>query len=338
MEIAAEFGPSPLLSRPGAVAAPQSSVAWHYGDPLREQRVAGRAAGILIDGWARGTVRVGGGDRLEWLNSLASQNFLALRAGDQTQALWLSPRGHVEHVARVHVLEDAVQLGTATARDAAALAEFLLSRRFRSAVDVEDVSGDVAPLIVAAPGGTTTTLVPRAHFGARAAELIAGGAVPAGSWAQDALRVVARTPRFGVDNDDRTLPHEMPEWLRSAVSLTKGCYCGQETVARIENIGAPPRRLVLLNLDGSGDNQPKPGAAITLAGSGDGAGKTVGRLGTVAQHWEDGPIALALVKRTVAPGVPLVADGVDALIDPADVVPAGPKVVYDRKQFIDLRR
>ena len=83
----------------------------------------------------------------------------------------------------------------------------------------------------------------------------------------------------------------------------------------------------------SGDVLPNIGDSVTLA---DGA--IVGRVGTVAQHWEDGPIALALVKRTVAPGVPLVAGGVDALIDPEDVVPPGPKRVYDRKQFINLRR
>lgn len=313
----------------------ESTVAWHYGDPLREQRMAERPGGMLIDGWDRGTVRVAGNDRMAWLESLASQEFLSRSAGDETQALWLSARGHVEHVARVQVLDNAVRLDTETIGQAAALTEFLLSRRFRSQVEIEDVSEEVAPLLLAGgPSGGSTVLVPRNVFGAKAAELIAGGAVPAGTWAQDALRIAARTPKFGVDNDDRTLPHEMPAWLANAVSLTKGCYCGQETVSRIENIGAPPRRLVLLNLDGSGDNLPKPGEPITLA---DGE-KVVGRLGTVAQHWEDGPIALALVKRTVAPGVPLVAGDVDALIDPDDVVPAGPKVVYDRSQFIDLKR
>ncbi|MEO7126183.1 MAG: folate-binding protein [Nakamurella sp.] len=334
-------GRSPLLSRLGAVAEEGSSIAWHYGDPLREQRASLRGAGIVIDGWARGTVQVRGADRLTWLQSLASQDFLSLADGDETQALWLSPQGHVQHFAYVRLVGDgndgAVELGTETVAAAAALTEFLASRQFRAAVEVEDRSAEVAPLILLGPDGTSQVSVPRSAFGATAAEILARGAVPAGTWAHDALRIAARTPQFGTDNDDRTLPHEMPTWLAAAVSLTKGCYCGQETVARIENIGAPPRRLVLLNLDGSGGILPRPGDTVTLADERN-AGKVVGRLGTVAQHWEDGPVALALVKRTVAPGVPLVAGDVDALIDPDDQVPSGPKIVYDRSKFIDLKR
>jgi folate-binding protein YgfZ len=327
------FGPSPLLSRPGAVASPtQPELAWHYGDPLGEQRAAGRST-VLLDGWACGTVVVSGDDRMTWLDALASQDFTSLADGDVTSALWLSARGHIEHLAAVRVDDSEIELRTESVAAAAALTEFLLSRRFRAAVEVRDASAEVAALDVIGGGQSSSVTVPRGEFGTRAAALIAEGHVPAGTWARDALAVAARRPRFGADNDDRTLPHEMPRWLADAVALGKGCYCGQETVARIENIGAPPRRLVLLNLDGSGDVLPNIGDSVTLA---DGA--VVGRVGTVAQHWEDGPIALALVKRTVAPGVPLVAGGVDALIDPEDVVPPGPKRVYDRKQFINLRR
>lgn len=326
-------GPSPLLSRPGAVASPtEPELAWHYGDPLGEQRAAARGP-VLMDGWSRGTVVVSGADRSAWLNALASQDFEALGDGAVSEALWLSPRGHIEHQAHVRVTDDEIELRTESAATAASLAEFLRSRRFRSAVDVRDSSSEVAPLELVDGDVTSFVTVPRGEFGARAAALIADGRRPVGTWARDALAVAARRPRFGADNDDRTLPHEMPYWLAAAVSLTKGCYCGQETVARIENIGAPPRRLVLLNLDGSGDVLPATGDQVQLAD-----GTVVGRVGTVAQHWEDGPIALALVKRAVAPGVPLTAGGVDALIDPEDVVPPGPKRVYDRRQFVDLRR
>ena len=79
------------------------------------------------------------------------------------------------------------------------------------------------------------------------------------------------------------------------------------------NLGRPPRRLVMLNLDGSQDLLPAPGDPVTSA-----EGRTVGRLGTVAQHHEDGPIALALVKRPIGPDAPLLAGGVDARVDPAD--------------------
>ncbi len=75
------------------------------------------------------------------------------------------------------------------------------------------------------------------------------GRAPAGFDAYEALRVEARRPRFGVDTDHRTIPNEL-QWLRTAVHLDKGCYRGQETVARVHNLGRPPRRLVLLHLDG----------------------------------------------------------------------------------------
>jgi folate-binding protein YgfZ len=167
---------------------------------------------------------------------------------------------------------------------------------------------------------------------AAAQALIGAGAAPAGSWAAAALRVAARRPRFGVDNDERTIPNEMP-WLASAVHLHKGCYRGQETVARVDNLGQPPRRLALLHLDGSAESLPVTGDAVRTD-----AGRTVGRVGTVAQHWLDGPIALALVKRQVGPDTPLLAGGVDAALDPDDAVRAGRPFSVDRGEFHDFRR
>ncbi len=178
--------------------------------------------------------------------------------------------------------------------------------------------------------------MPRAALANTAAALVAAGAVVAGTWAADALRIPTRLPRLGVDTDDRTIPNEVA-WLGTAVHLNKGCYRGQETVARVNNLGRPPRRLVMLHLDGSIDRLPEVGATVTTAD-----GRVVGRVGTVAHHHEDGPIALAMVKRSVPAGSALLADGVDAAIDPDDLVddaPAGPpQSAVDRRTFTDIHR
>jgi folate-binding protein YgfZ len=113
----------------------------------------------------------------------------------------------------------------------------------------------------------------------------------AGALAAEALRVAAWRPRVRAEADGRTLPHEA-DWLRTAVHMTKGCYRGQETVAKVHNLGHPPRRLVALQLDGSGAELPEPGADVRAGG------ESVGAVTSVARHYEEGPIALALVKRT----------------------------------------
>jgi folate-binding protein YgfZ len=156
-------------------------------------------------------------------------------------------------------------------------------------------------------------IVPRDRLAAAAAELQARGAVLAGMWAHEALRIAARRPRFGLDTDHRTIPHEVG-WIETAVHLTKGCYRGQETVARVHNLGHPPRRLVFLHLDGSENRLPAHGDPVSLDGSGGGgaAGGAVGFVGSAARHYELGPIALALIKRTVPVDAPLLAAGLPA--------------------------
>jgi folate-binding protein YgfZ len=179
---------------------------------------------------------------------------------------------------------------------------------------VEPLDGGFARRMPAIGDGTAEAvdlLVPRAELRARADALLAAGAVPAGLDAYEALRVEARRPRFGVDSDHRTIPNEL-EWLRTAVHLEKGCYRGQETVARVHNLGRPPRRLVLLHLDGVSEELPAPGTAV-LAGS-----REVGRVGTVVRHHELGVVALALVKQSVRPDQALVVGGSAAAIDPDD--------------------
>jgi folate-binding protein YgfZ len=124
---------------------------------------------------------------------------------------------------------------------------------------------------------------------------LAGLDVPrAGLWAFEALRVADRRPRLGRDTDHRTLPAEV-DWLAGAVHLDKGCYRGQETVARVHNLGRPPRRLVLLHLDGiTTDELPAPGTPVTTDD-----GRVVGFTGTATRHYELGPVALAVIKRSL---------------------------------------
>lgn len=122
----------------------------------------------------------------------------------------------------------------------------------------------------------------------------ADGLQLAGSWAAEALRIEAWRPRLGVETDDRSVPHEL-DWLRTAVHLEKGCYKGQETVARVHNLGHPPRRLTFLDLDGSEHTVPPTGSEVLL---GD---RVVGKVTAAQLHHEAGPVALAVLKRTVDP-------------------------------------
>ena len=311
---------SPLLDRPGAVPAepPDGGVAWHYGDPLLEQRrLASGDGSVDLSHW--GVVRVSGAARLTWLNDLTSQELRFLPAGGSTETLVLDPQGHVEQHLRVVDDGSATWLvtppGAAGASLAALLAAYLLRMRFWTEVDIEDVSDAYASVWqpVAAPVSGRPTwvssagspmpgrlvLVPRTKL-----ETYVAGPL-AGTWAFEALRVAAGMARLGVDTDDRTIPHELG-WIGTAVALDKGCYRGQETVARVHNLGRPPRRLVLLHLDGSAAALPAPGDAVTAES------QPVGRLGTVVQHYELGPSALALVRRAVPLALPLEAGGVAA--------------------------
>jgi folate-binding protein YgfZ len=339
---------SALLSLPGAVAAeaPDDGVAWHYGDPLREQRQLAEHVG-WVDRGNRGVLRITGPDRHSWLHSLTTQTLDPLPAGRGAEALVLSPQGHVEH--HLVLADD----GTTTWLDvepytAESLVAFLASMQFMLRVEVADVSDDVHVLSVIGPGMTAALdaigvsvgpaaydvvtsdgvvvrrmpwpgedaadlLVPRTHVAAVVDALGAAGATPAGAWAFDALRVAARRPRLHVDTDHRTLPHEVG-WIETAVQLDKGCYRGQETVARVHNLGRPPRRLVLLHLDGSSEALPARGAHVTANGD------DVGFVGTAVRHYELGPVAFALIRRATPLDAEVTVDGqaatAEVVVDP----------------------
>jgi tRNA-modifying protein YgfZ len=339
---------SPLLGWPGAVEAgwPDEGVAAHYGDPMREQRALDAGAG-LVDRSNRGVLRITGQDRLSWLHSLTTQHLEALAAGESAQALILSPNGHVEH--HLVLTDDGtsvwvhVEPGTVTA-----LAAFLESMRFMLRVEVADVSQDYAVLTVLGPDaaglvagiggvaarvehgsfGMIDLIVARDRLGGAAGDWVRHGGAVAGMWAFEALRIAARVPRLGLDTDHRTIPHEVG-WIEAAVHLNKGCYRGQETVARVHNLGHPPRRLVFLHLDGSADRLPAHGDPVELDGA------TIGFVGSAARHYELGPIGLALVKRTVPVDATLVAGGVAAaqeVIVPPDAG-ANVQVTLRRRQI-----
>ena len=297
---------SPLLDLPNAVAGNgiDAPVAAHYGSFNVEQRQLEAGEGF-VDLSHHDVFRLTGPDRLTWLHNLTTQFFLDLAPDVQTQALILSPQGHVEHEFRG--VDDGESFTAWTEPGAsAALVEFLERMKFMTRVEITD---ETAAQALTWRPATGYRLVPRDQLTTYAAA--AGPA--AGLWAFEALRIARGEARFGLDTDHRTIPNEMG-WIGPAVHLDKGCYRGQETVARVHTLGRPPRRLTLLHLDGSENRLPDRGADIL---SGD---KVVGQVGTSARHHELGPIALALLKRNTPVDAPLLTDGIDAaqeiVVDP----------------------
>jgi folate-binding protein YgfZ len=326
---------SPLLDAPRAVAGEglEAGVAVHYGDPMREQRLLEEGLAV-VDLSHRDVITVTGPDRLSWLHSLTTQHLLGLEPRQSREALVLTPKGHVEH--SLHLVDDGTTTWVTTEPGAGpALAGWLDKMRFMLRVEValvtdewavlgephasESVEGE--PLAWRDPWpdlvGDTTAYGPTdGHPGTERhwrevivprADLVAavGDRPLAGLWAAEALRVAAWRPRLGLETDHRTIVHEV-DWLRTAVHLHKGCYRGQETVARVHNLGRPPRRLVFLHLDGSGHTLPARGSEV-LAGD-----RVVGHLTSVGRHHVDGPIALAIVKRNTDPALDLLVDGLSA--------------------------
>ena len=363
---------SAFSALPGAVT--EGDVVLHFGDPIREQRrlIAGTAAAPLGD---RAVIEVAGDDRLSWLDSITSQSVARLVAGDSTELLILDPQGRVEHAAGVFEDGSSVWL-IADAVDAEALATWLQRMVFRSRVtvavrpeldligffsggDAEAVMRESAlspngtPLVWADPWSTvqlgghqysTIEQHPSLEYDWRVAIVDADAAASladriqdagmdvAGVLATEALRVAAWRPRWAREVDERSLPHES-DWIRSAVHLSKGCYRGQETVAKVHNLGHPPRRLAALHLDGSDDVLPEPGDAV-FAGDDE-----VGHVTSVAQHHEDGPIALAILSRRAPIGDLIVKSrGVDVAAAQQVIVPADAGATADIPRLTRLSR
>ncbi len=381
---------SPLIdhvAKAVAVAADdiggRTGVAWHYGDPLVEQRRMMDNCGI-VDRSYRKVIRIGGPDRLTWLNTLLSQKLADGEAGKATtsslvnvatEALNLDAQGRIQHHLNLTILPEYV-LADVSPIGAEALFKYLSMMVFWSDVTIE--WADLAVLSVVGPhtpevlarahwegsdslpfpevhkaalidettpvaishipwpsGGRVDLLVPRDSSTQLYDALAEAGATPAGLMAFEAERVMSLHPEIGLDVDDKMIPHESQNYLTDAVHLEKGCYRGQETVARVHNLGKPPRTLVVAQLDGSAAELPEVGAPIT-AGR-----RTVGRIGTVADHFEYGPVALALVKRSaqqsnVSGQMALEAQGCAIMIDP-DTVSTDDSIGAGRAAIMKLR-
>ena len=311
---------SPLLDQPGAAELPAaerslvdtSGVAWHYGDPLGEQRALDSRPAV-IDRSHRRVLAVSGPDAPVFLNNLLSQKLVDVTEGFSAAALDLDVQGHILHHADVAYTQGVFYLDVPSYQYDS-LVDFLRKMVFWSEVSIEDSSLAVLTVLGPAPSlddvptvatrsvpwtsvARTDLLVKRDNLEAVAEMLRGRGASLAGLMTFTAHRVHAGEPELQADLDEKSIPHEAIYLINrgshvGAVHLNKGCYRGQETVARVENLGRSPRLLVMLQLDGSAPVDPVPGADITLAG------RRIGRLGTVVHDADYGPIALALLKRS----------------------------------------
>jgi folate-binding protein YgfZ len=364
---------------PTPATSPDAGVTWHYGDPLGEQRAA-LVDAVAIDRSHRGVITLTGPDRLSWLHSLSSQHVADLTDGATVENLSLDGQGRVEDhwiqtefggvsyldtepwraeplLAYLKRMVFWAKVAPDAADDAvlSLLGPALAEQKVLDALGIDELPEDiaipianggfvrrmpthpggtlhVAQALIAGPAVALDLVVPRDQLVAWRERLESAGVRPAGVWAYEAHRVAGLRPRLGVDTDERTIPHEVG-WIGAAVHLDKGCYRGQETVARVHNLGKPPRMMVLTHLDGS-VSRPATGAPL-LAG-----GRAVGRLGTVVDHVDLGPVALALVKRGLAADTRLVATGEDdevAVTIDRDTVPAAAGVGAGRAAVDRLR-
>ena len=273
-------------------AGPDAGAIWHFGEPNQEQRAL--AAGTA---WAdlshRSVLSVSGADRLSWLHSLTTQDVEKLPAGLWVSALILDPNGHIMH--QIYLVDDGTTTWIHTEKEKLAdLLAFLEKMKFMLRVEVQDRTNEYA--VLRAPGvadglGGPYALVTYDELGEMKSAFNKSH-TQVGTWALDAERVAAGRARILFETDHKSIPNELG-FLNNAVHMKKGCYPGQETVAKVFNLGQPPRRLTLLHLDGSAIVMPNTGDKIMLDE------KEVGFIGTVARHYELGPIALGVIKRNV---------------------------------------
>jgi folate-binding protein YgfZ len=284
---------------------PDKGAVWHFGEPVKEQRAL-EAGTAWADLSHLNIVAVTGEDRLKWLHDLTTQFVSDLQPGVWMPSMILDAQGHVEF--QFNLVDDGST--TYLVLDPGyveKLVEYLTKMKFMLRVDVRDASSEF--VVLRAPGvadaiGGPFALVPRAEVD-QMKETFGGVATQVGTWALDAERVAKGRPRIGFETDHKSIPNELGV-LNTAVHMKKGCYRGQETVAKIYNLGNPPRRLVMLHLDGSDVGFPAAGTKV------ENDGVVVGFIGTVARHHELGTIALAIVKRNTSADATLTIDGIPA--------------------------
>jgi len=284
---------------------PDKGAIWHFGEPVKEQRAL-EAGSAWADLSHLSVVAVSGDDRLKWLHDLTTQFLTDLEVGIWKDAMILDPKGHVEY--QFNLVDDgSTTFLTLDPGYAETLIAYLTKMKFMLRVDVRDATSEFA--VLRAPGAATDiggpyALVPRAEV-AQMVQTFGAVATQVGTWALDAERVAAGRPRIAFETDHKSIPNELGV-LNGAVHMNKGCYRGQETVAKIFNLGNPPRRLVMLHLDGSDVGFPATGTKI------ENDGVVVGFIGTVARHHELGTIALAMIKRNTPTDATLSVDGIAA--------------------------
>ncbi len=284
---------------------PDKGAIWHFGEPVKEQRAleAGMAWADLSQ---LEIVAVSGADRLQWLHDLTTQHLEKLERDTWSSALILDTLGHLQY--QFNLVDDGQT--TYLVLDSgykSALIEYLTKMKFMLRVDVRDASTEFR--VLRAPGMATDiggpyALVPIAEL-EEMKKLFSATATQVGTWALDAIRVAAGRPRIGFDTDYKSIPNELGV-LNVSVHMKKGCYPGQETVTKVFNLGKPPRRLVMLHLDGSDVAFPPVGSKV------ENNGVVVGFLGTIARHHELGTIALAVIKRNTPVEATLSVEGVPA--------------------------
>lgn len=298
---------------PGLPNTPDESVARHYGDPFREQRLLATSVG-RIDMSHKGVLRLTGSDRLVYLNSLTTQFLLDLGRGESALTLNLNPQGFVLH--ELHVIDDGEHTWILTEPGTTQeLLQYFLKMKFLMKVEIDDVSENWGVVFENSRTRHDSFLTWLNPFSAGGREILVPlnqlndyvAESPVGMWAHTAWRVEHLIPRLGFETDHRTIPHEVG-WLETAIHLDKGCYRGQETISKVTRLGKPPRRLALVHLDGSVDELPQHGTEVFLGDS------SVGFVATSVQHFELGPIASVVVKRSVSEGH-LRINGMNVMLD-----------------------
>ncbi len=281
------------------------------------------AHGLGTFEFPRDVVRVQGSDAERYLQGQLSQDVAALAPGAWAWALVLTPQGKLDAFVRVRrPAADEFVLDTDAGMGPALVAR-LLRFRLRTKADVEQLEwravavrgpGAASPSAWAAPGGDAVA-VPFQWGGLRGYDLLGAlpvaphDAVAVSSEAYEAARIEAGFPRHGAELDERTVPAEAG-LVEASVSFTKGCYTGQELVARIDSRGSNvPRHLRGLRLSGPA----APGELLYRSSPGGDIGteaaKEVGRLTSVARSPERGWVALGYVGRAVTVGESLMVAG-----------------------------
>jgi len=289
-------------------SGPDQGAIWHFGEPNKEQKEL-----VSGHGWAdlshRGVISISGKDRLTWLHALTTQHLEMLTPADWQEGLILDAQGHI--VEQLFLVDDGSTTWIHTeAQRCAPLIEYLEKMKFMLDVDVKDQSNNYAVLRAAGVAdniGGPYALVPRGEL-SDTVSAFNKAHTQVGIWALEALRVAQGRARLLFEVDHKSIPNELG-FLNKAVHMQKGCYRGQETVAKVFNLGQPPRKLVLLHLDGSMVAMPENGAKLFHNE------KEVGYIGTIARHYELGPIALAVIKRNTPIDAVLIADGVSATME-----------------------